>query len=495
MGLGIIVSRPYGKVKDFLEEEYQVHGRARPRREVVHSFRYGARGRTKRDNGGIAIMNAPDSGRKLFRDQSLERLSSTEELERLMPVTRSVDWLLIAVTGALIAMVAIWSVAGRVPTVVNGRGIILRPRQTMVVQTTVAGRILDLKVRIGDHVSAGNVIAALDQSEIQKRIDGNRRAVISLEEQDRRKNAADANETSLQSRQDASERAGLETERSALRKNLTNAESLRPLLQTHVDSNRKLIRDNLLAPAAKDVADSESAVRDNEAKMSDYTTRLAQIEGQLQQIETRSATLARQILEGSAARRNEIDQLRRSVETDEYQIRQAGKIRSQYSGRVSELLASAGQVLPAGGGLLSLEVDDAEVGLLSISYFPVRDGKRIHAGMRIQVTPDTVERERFGGILGIVTSVSQAPVTKAGATTTIGNPELVQNLMPDGGYIEVRAQLEADPATASGYRWSSSRGPEMPITTGLTHSTRVTIDGRAPISYLLPILREQTGVY
>ena len=440
-------------------------------------------------------MSMPDPGRKLFRDESLERLSSTEELERLMPVTRSADWLLIAVTGALIAMVAVWSVAGRVPTVVNGRGIILRPRQTMQVQTTVAGRILEFKVRAGDHVRAGNVIAALDQSEIQKRIDENRRAILTLEEQNRRKNAADGNQTSLQSRQDASERTGLETERTALRKNLSNAEILRPMLQAHVDSNRKLIQEHLLAPATKDVADAESALLENEAKKSDYTTRLAQIEGLLQQIETRNALLARQIFEGAAARRNEIDQLRRSIETDEFQIRQAGNIRSQYSGRVSELLASAGQVVPAGGALFTLEVDDAEVGLLSISYFPVRDGKRIHAGMRIQVTPDTVERERFGGILGIVTSVSQAPVTKAGATTTIGNPEIVQNLMPDGGYIEVRAQLEPDPATASGYRWSSSRGPGMPITTGLTHATRVTIDGRAPISYLLPILREQTGVY
>jgi len=436
-----------------------------------------------------------NSGRKLFREESLERLSSTEELERLMPVTRGLDWVLIAVTGGLIAMAAIWSVVGRVPTVVNGRGIILRPRQTMQAQTTVAGRILRLGVRIGDHVSAGSIVATLDQSDIQKRIEENRRAMQSLEDQDRRKNTADENESSLQSRQDQSERAGLAIERTALRKNLANAESLRPLLQAHVDSNRKLIQENLLAPAAKDVADAESALRDNEAKIADYTTKLAQMDGQLQQIETRYATLARQILEASVARRNEIDQLRRTIETDEFQIRQSGSIRSQYSGRVSELLASAGQVLPAGGALFTLDVDDKDVGMVSISYFPVRDGKRIHAGMRIQVTPDTVERERFGGIVGEVTSVSQAPVTKAGATTTIGNPELVQTLMPDGGYIEVRAQLEADPATESGYRWSSSRGPQLKITTGLTNSTRVTIDGRAPISYLLPMLREQTGVY
>jgi HlyD family secretion protein len=125
----------------------------------------------------------------------------------------------------------------------------------------------------------------------------------------------------------------------------------------------------------------------------------------------------------------------------------------------------------------------------------VRDGKRIHPGMRVQVTPDTAERQRYGAILGTVSSVSPAPVTKAGATGTIGNAEVVQNLMPEGGYIEVRAQLEADPSTPSRYRWSSSRGPDMKVTAGLTHSTRVTIERRAPVTYLLPILRDGSGVY
>jgi HlyD family secretion protein len=55
--------------------------------------------------------------------------------------------------------------------------------------------------------------------------------------------------------------------------------------------------------------------------------------------------------------------------------------------------------------------------------------------------------------------------------------------------------LETDPVSSSGYRWSSSRGPNIQITAGLTHSTRVTIEGRAPYTYLLPILRESSGVY
>ena len=57
------------------------------------------------------------------------------------------------------------------------------------------------------------------------------------------------------------------------------------------------------------------------------------------------------------------------------------------------------------------------------------------------------------------------------------------------------AQLDRDPATESGYHWSSSRGPSMKIDTGITDSVRVTVETRSPITYLFPFLREVTGVY
>jgi HlyD family secretion protein len=215
----------------------------------------------------------------------------------------------------------------------------------------------------------------------------------------------------------------------------------------------------------------------------------------LEQIETRSAALARQVLNDSVARRDGIAQTRHAIEIDEFQIQRDGTIRSQYSGRIAEVMAAVGQVLPAGARLLTLEADGADAGLLSISYLPVRDGKKIQPGMELQVIPDTVERERYGGIVGTVSSVSPAPITKEGAISTIGNPDLVQSLIPEGAYIEIRARLTADPATYSGYRWSSSRGPDMKVTAGLTHSVRIKVEGRAPVTYLFPILRELTGVY
>jgi HlyD family secretion protein len=441
-------------------------------------------------------MAEPD--KKLFRKEALERFSSPDNLEQLMPVAGAKDWLLIVVAGTLLVLVGIWCVVGRVPTIATGRGVILRPRQLTQTQAFAAGRILSFHVHSGDHVKEGDLIATVDQADIVKRIEENRRALAILQEQDRLKNSAESSQLALQTQEDTMEHAGLEAQRGNLRKSLADAMELKPILETRAEAIRKLVKEGLLGSAAQEVSDAQSARRDNDAKIYDYTARLGQIDGQLEQIETRRSALAKQIMADSTARRNEIAQLQKTIDLDTFQIVRDGNVRSQYSGRVAEVMAGVGQVVPAGGKLLTLEADsaaDAGAGLVSISYYPVKDGKQIQPGMKIQVTPDTVERERFGGINGIVTAVSPIPVTKEGVVGTIGNAEVVQNLMPDGVYIEVQARLERDPATASGYKWSSSRGPDIRITSGLTNSARVTIEGRAPVTYLLPILREASGVY
>jgi HlyD family secretion protein len=442
-------------------------------------------------------MATPD--RKLFRPEALKRFASPDNLEQLMPAAGPKDWLMIVTAAALFLLFGAWCVTGSVPTIVNGRGVIVRPQQVMQAQSIAGGRIVSLRLRPGDEVHQGDLIATLDQSDIVKRIEENRRSITALEDQDRRKSAAESGQVTLQNQQDAMERAGLEAQRRALLKSLADANALKPILEGHAQSNRQMVKEGLMGFAAKEVSDGETAVHDNDAKIYDYTGRLEQIDGQLRQIDTRKAALERQILADSTARRNEIDQLRRTVEIDSFQIAHDGNVYSEYSGRVAELMVAAGQVVPAGGKLLTLETAgsgaNADEGLVNISYYPVKDGKQVRPGMRIQVTPDTVERERFGGIYGTVTSVSPIPVTKEGAANTLGNAELADSLMPSGVFIEVRARLEKDPATSSGYRWSSSRGPDIRITPGLTNSSRVTVEGRAPVTYLLPILREASGVY
>jgi len=61
--------------------------------------------------------------------------------------------------------------------------------------------------------------------------------------------------------------------------------------------------------------------------------------------------------------------------------------------------------------------------------------------------------------------------------------------------MQVVADLHPDSTTFSGYKWSSSKGPELNISSGTTTTVRVTIEERAPITFILPILRSSSGIY
>ena len=133
--------------------------------------------------------------------------------------------------------------------------------------------------------------------------------------------------------------------------------------------------------------------------------------------------------------------------------------------------------------------------MIGITYFSIGDGKKIKPGMKVKITPNTVKRERFGGIVGTVTEVSTFPITKEAASNMVGNPEIVEQLAQKGGLIEVKSILEANEANFSGYEWSSSSGPKLTMTPGTTTMVRTTVEERRPITFILPILRELSGIY
>ncbi len=56
-------------------------------------------------------------------------------------------------------------------------------------------------------------------------------------------------------------------------------------------------------------------------------------------------------------------------------------------------------------------------------------------------------------------------------------------------------ELERNPDAPSGYQWTKGPGPSESIPEGSIGESRVTIEKRTPISYLMPILRWITGIY
>lgn len=98
---------------------------------------------------------------QLFRPEALERLSSPEQLDRIVQVTSPLGWLALLTTGAMLIAVVVWGFFGRLPMTVDGPGVLLRQGGLSSVPVMVPGQLVDVLVEPGDVVSRGQVVARM----------------------------------------------------------------------------------------------------------------------------------------------------------------------------------------------------------------------------------------------------------------------------------------------------------------------------------------------
>ncbi|MEH2353242.1 NHLP bacteriocin system secretion protein [Nostoc sp.] len=343
-------------------------------------------------------------------------------------------------------------------------------------QSPIAGRLRTVNVRVGDFVNRGDVLATLDQNELMKQLQLVRSKLEQLQQENR-----DANTVQLL-RQNADKQALIQ-QRQSLQQNLQTVqkltpilrekglnsiqrdrtsqiqslESLRELLPTfkqRLDNRKQLLGEGAISGdtvlqsqqdylnAVRQINEAESQLKQLDVKEADAQRQyleninsIKDLESQLKQLDSKQATLAQQDLEAVTTRQKEIQEVRRNITQLALQLSSNSLIKSTYSGRVLEISATPGQVVLQGTPIGAIAAQKRSVQLESVAFFPVGDGKQIQPGMKLQVTPSTVQRERFGGIIGAVTDVSAFPVTKEGALSVVGSSEFVEGLMSQGPQI------------------------------------------------------------
>jgi HlyD family secretion protein len=538
-----------------------------------------------------------DSSKKLFREESLERLSSPERLDQLMNVVNPRAWLPLAGLGSLVAVGAIWSVVGRLPLTVNGQGVLLYPRSVVQFQAPSDGTVIKLNVQSGDQIKKGDIIGLISQPGLEHQLQQEKNKLAELLTQAQDSNSALQRSVASQranlAKQQASLKASLEREsiiptlrqqnlillkqsrdvierrlrndqkvlpslrqrsfdsitqkREGLDERVAQINKLLPELQTQLDARRqlyeqKIVSADVMLSAQREYFDSLAQLSDLEAQQKqleleqvnterqylDSINQSNQLNVQLQEIQVKQVDIERQYqqslntidelnsklqdvnsqlakleqdeLEAQINRNNKIADVRRRIAQLETEIELKSKIISDYDGKILELSVVPGQIVSGGSRLGSINSQGTDAKLMSVIYFADKDGKQVREGMEVQVTPSLVKRERFGGILGHVQTVTPFPVTVQDMSTMIGNQNLAENmaqtLVSGGGKapVQVFAQLQtAD--TNSGYQWSSSRGPNIQLSPGTTVQVRVKVGEIAPIAYVIPIFRSITGIY
>jgi HlyD family secretion protein len=476
--------------------------------------------------------------RHLFRQVALERLASPERLDELMLVVTPRSWLPVLTLGSLVGITFFWLIYGRIPIIVEGQGVLIYPHQVISLQSKSSGQLLTVNIKVGDTIKKGQVLATINQSELQKQLQQQRLKLTELQTQDR--SISSLQEITIAQNQQTKkqqytylqqriqelqiqipllktrENNSTKQQRQSLEQKLKALQNLIPILQERIDNRKYLFKEG--AVSGEIPYEAELKYQENLAQISDLKaqlkeldfkeaenekdyrekiTTIADYQAQLKQLESQAAIQAEQMLESATTRKKEIQDVQREIARLELQLKDNSQILSPYSGHILELTVVPGQVVNPGTHLGVIQSENSSSKLIAVTYFSVADGKKIQPGMTVQITPQIVKREQFGGILGKVSTVSPFPITKEAAANEVGNLEIVQGLTSNQseGLIQVSANLTTSSTYFSGYKWSSSKGPQLKISSGTTTTVRIKLENRAPITFIFPILRQYSGIY
>ncbi len=100
----------------------------------------------------------------VFRQVSLERLSSPEQLDQIVYVTNPKSWLVLIALIALLVTAVIWSIVGRIPVEVASSAILLNNGGVKNIVSVEPGQITALHLKPGQIVEQGQLIAEITPS-------------------------------------------------------------------------------------------------------------------------------------------------------------------------------------------------------------------------------------------------------------------------------------------------------------------------------------------
>ena len=378
--------------------------------------------------------------------------------------------------GVLLVAAIIWGIFGRIPEKVNGAGLLINSSDLMSVTYSYGGTIKNVFLESGMEVQKGQIIARIEREDLLESIQV---ANLKLE--------------ILQQTYDTST----------------------PLITRQVD-----MTDEMLAKSEKDFQTQIVNVSNqlDTAKRKEKTMKELFDDGlitEMEYLETRKEVLSMEMQKQSAEQQllnagvnrvktssdlkqekmnlqHQIDEAKKQLEIAQRNYQIATKIVSPVAGKIYEVSVARGSYVAPGSTVAIVEpyLTDGET-LRAVMYFPVKDGKRVKRGMNIAVIPTTTKQEEYGFIQGIVTSVSDFPVSPQYLQTVMQNPVLAQSFTAESSPIEVRISMVPDPTTETGFKWSSSRGPNDTLTPGISTTGFVIVRSQRPIEMIVPLIKKK----
>jgi HlyD family secretion protein len=415
--------------------------------------------------------------RGIFRAVALDRLSSPDELDRLLRVTDSKAWIAQIAAFGLLILALIWGYTGKLPSTVSGQGVIVRTGGVLNVVAAGSGVVAKLRVNAGDKITAGQIIATVAQPSIAEKHRNALQMLAQAQREKERSHAIREQEAKLATATIVRKRANAEDE-------IKHLEDQVALANEQVSAQEQLLAAGIVVKQkAIEARQSLIAIKD----------RIAGVRAQIQEFDGEEFGSRAQVKQGDAEKEIAVQDAERNLHEVENQLEIAQNVVSPYGGEVLEVKVLPGATVAMGDPIVSVQPDVQD--LQAIVYLPAARAKDVHPGMEVKISPSNVKPEEFGFVRGRVVYISDFPDTPAELMRNFENEVLVKVLTNDGPVTELRVEMLKDAKTPSGYQWSSSKGPNLLLSGGTLCTAEVITRWQKPVTLIFPSLQRALGVF
>jgi NHLM bacteriocin system secretion protein len=412
-----------------------------------------------------------------FRENAVESAASPDQVNQVAPITSPRLWILVAAAATVTAAFVAWGVLGTIPLTVRGTGLLIEGTMVVAAEAPLDGRIAEIRVRQGDRVSQGDVLAIVANPALEAQLQDARSAAVRLREQDAAMGAAE--EQSL-----SAAIAALDAREQEARQRIEKAAAAADAFSKSVETKRDLVRQGLLAEA--DLLGTVNTQLEIDRALSECRNELRRIAADRADAGIRHA-------QERQRRRNAIADADAAVRQAEARLDADRNVVAPRPGKALQVLRGAGDVVRRGGSVAVIS-DVGDGSLRCYAFFPLADGKRIAGAMPARVEPSVADRERFGVIAATVRDVEPMVGTRESLSRIINSPEVAQDIERRyGGIVSAVLDLAVDQSTPTGLRWSGGAGYPKPLVPGTICDVDVVTEEVAPIRLLLPWIKQVVG--
>ncbi len=414
--------------------------------------------------------------KQLFNNSKSPNSASPDRLDMPIRIKTFKSWLMWIIITCIFIAVILWSIVGNVYVRVGGQGIILpQPAEIFDAAAQGKGLLVSLKIKIGDKVKKGQIIAEINVKELHKQIDETKKYLSNLKQQK-------IQTIELINKQTKYLNDYTEKFNKALEVQKTNTDKYKSFMTKFVSSEKTIANEGAISMMTYERAIESLFKIDN--TLFDIISKKAsqKLNQERYRFEWTKEifNLDLQIL------KTEEELVEQQLKLEEFKF-----IRSPINGVINQLLARPGTYLFPGTSVATVVTESKRDDVLG--FFSPFNGKRIDNGMIAFISPSIAKKELYGTIESKVQGVSEYPLDIKTLTSVLKEPDLAKLFSKNGPPIMCKLSLERDTGTYTGFKWTSRNGPHFKITNGTICDISVVVQKRKPITLVIPFFRKLLG--